>query len=152
MTAITKERKQEYSDKYFNGMKPKELSEITYTTPQDHKVKALISRKPNRYLGSLLILQVDNEPVEQFIQGMPKIHYLDNYHMLKTGDEYTFYDVYEKLDGTNICLYGLKDHNGDLIEVVPKSRNMGVLDKEFHKLYLQTDHHLFEEYNHYSVF
>ena len=146
MTIITKEQKQEYSDKYFNGMKPKELSEITYTTPQDHKVKALISRKPNRYLGSLLILQVDNEPVEQFIQGMPKIHYLDNYHMIKTGDEYTFYDVYEKLDGTNICLYGLKDHNGELIEVVAKSRNMGVLDKEFHKLYLQTDHHLFEEY------
>lgn len=145
MTTITKEQKQEYSDKYFNGMKPKELSEIQYTTPQGHKVKALISRKPNRYLGSLLILSLDNEPVEQFIQGMPKIHYLDNYHTLKTEGRKGYMDVYEKLDGTNICLYGLKNKDNELIEVVPKSRNMGTLDPQFLELYKQADTHIFEE-------
>lgn len=146
MTTITKEQKTQYSNTYFGGMKPKLLKEIEYETPEGHQVHALISRKPNRYLGSLLILSVDDEPTEQFVQGMPKIHYLDNYHTLKTGDEYTFYDVYEKLDGTNICLYGLKDTEGTLIEIIPKSRNMGMLDKEFHKLYQQTDHHIFEQH------
>lgn len=143
MTTITKEQKETYSEKYFGGMKPKELKETDFTTPAGHTCKALISRKPNRYLGSLLILEVDGEPVEQFIQGMPKIHYLDNYHMITTDD---YMDVYEKLDGTNICLYGLRDHTGKHIETVPKSRNMPVLDEQFRKLYEQADTKAYEDY------
>lgn len=145
MTTITKEQKTIYSEKHFKGCKPKELKEITYKTPEGHNVKALICRKPNRYLGSLLILEVDDEPTEQFIQGMPKIHYLDNYHMLRSGSIYDHYDVYEKLDGTNICLYGLKNNEGKLIEIVPKSRNMGTLDKEFHSRYMQCDTYRYEK-------
>lgn len=146
MTTIMKSEKEKYSEKHFNNCKPKEIKEINYETPDGHKVKALICRKPNRYLGSLLILEVDGEPTEQFIQGMPKIHYLDNYHMLKTHGIGGYMDVYEKLDGTNICLYGLKDHNGKLIEVVPKSRNMGTLDKEFYEKYVQCDTKRFEDF------
>lgn len=140
---IGKEDKEMYSERHFGGMKSKELKEIEFPTPKGHNVKALICRKPNRYLGSLLILEVDGEPVEQFIQGMPKIHYLDNYHMLHTKD---YMDVYEKLDGTNICLYGLKDKDGKLLEIIPKSRNMPVLDKEFLKMYLQVDRKEYEDY------
>lgn len=146
MTTITKIEKEGYSEKYFGNCKPKELKEVIFTTPKEHSVKALICRKPNRYLGSLLILEVDGEPTEQFVQGMPKIHYLDNYHMLKSGDPYDYYDVYEKLDGTNICIYGLKNHNGEIIEIVPKSRNMGTLDKEFYVMYEQVDKKVFEDY------
>ena len=141
-----KEKKMEYSEKYFNGCKAKELHEMEYVTPKGHDVHCLICRKHNRYLGSLLILTVDGEETMQFIQGMPKIHYLDNhYHMLK-GETNRFYDVYEKLDGTNICLYGLKNSEGETIEIVAKTRNMPILDKEFKKLYDLTDHYLFEKH------
>ena len=146
MTTITSEKKQEYADRYFGGCKSKELKEIDYETPSNHNVKALICRKPNRYLGSLLLLKVDDEPVEQFVQGMPKIHYLDNYHMLKSHGIGGYMEVYEKLDGTNICLYALKNAEGEVLEVVPKSRNMGTLDKEFLDKYVQCDTYVFEEF------
>ena len=141
---MVKNSKKRYADEYFNGMKPKELSQIEYETPLGHKVKAMICRKPNRYLGSLLILEVDGEQVEQFVQGMPKIHYLDNYHMIGTGTDYGFISAYEKLDGTNVCLYGLKDKDGELLEIVPKTRNMGTLDKDFLDMYRECDTKAFE--------
>ncbi len=146
MTTVTKEEKKGYTETYFGNCKPKELKEIIFETPQGHNVEALICTKHNRYLGSLLILEVDGENTEQFVQGMPKIHYLDNYHMIKTGSPYDYYDVYEKLDGTNICLYGLKDAKGEVIEIVPKSRNRGTLDPQFHQLYDQLDKRVFEEH------
>ena len=146
MKKINKNQKARYGEQYFNNIKSKELVEISFTTPQQHEVTALICRKHNRYLGSLLILEVDDKPTEQFIQGMPKIHYLDNYHMIKCDVEYGMMNVYEKLDGTNICLYGLKNHKNELVEVVPKSRNMGMLDAEFYKLYKQTDTKIFTDY------
>ena len=138
--------KEYYSNKYFNGIKPKELSLIEYETPEHHNVSALICRKHNKQLGSLIIFKVDGEETEQYVQGMPKIHYLDGYHNLKKGDYYNNYSVYEKLDGTNICIYGLKDHNNKLIEVVPKTRNMGSLDIDFYKLYENVDTKIYEDY------
>lgn len=143
---MVKNTKKRYCEKYFNSMKPKELQQIEFVTPQGHEVKAMICRKHNRHLGSLLIFEVDNEPVEQFVQGMPKIHYLDNYHMISTETDYSFIGAYEKLDGTNICLYGLKDHNGKLLEIVPKTRNMGTVDKGFLGLYEQCDTKAFTDH------
>ena len=143
---MVKNTKKRYADEYFNGLKPKELQQVEYETPEGHNVKAMICRKHNRYLGSLLIFEVDNEPVEQFIQGMPKIHYLDNYHMITTETDYSFIGAYEKLDGTNICLYGLKNKEGELIEIVPKTRNMGAIDKGFLELYEQCDTKAFTDH------
>lgn len=146
--------KENICKEYFNDCKLKELSKINYMTPQGHRVEAFICRKPNRYLGSLYITSVDGEETGQYVQGMPKIHYLDNYHMLKSSNGYM--EVYEKLDGTNICLYGLKNKDGELLEVVPKTRNMGCLDPNFQNIYNQADTKIFtdwiKEHDNYSVF
>lgn len=137
--------KEVISDKFFGGCKSKELHNIEYITPNQNSVKALICRKPNRYLGSMYIYEVNNENVEQFVPSMPKIHYLDKYHTpyFELG---TSYLCKEKLDGTCVILYALKDHNGEVLEIVPKSRNMGVLDKQFMEKYHQIDTFFFEEY------
>lgn len=136
------------ADKYFGGCKAKELQVIKYTTPKGNNVEAFICRKPNKYLGSLLIYKVnDDDGMEQFIPSMPKIHYLDNYHKpYFVNGEYKTYFCKEKLDGTCVILYVLKDKDGEVLEIVPKSRGMGVLDKQFMKKYERIDTLYIEEY------
>lgn len=137
--------KEVISDKFFGGCKSRELKTIEYITPKGNNVKALICRKHNKYLGSMYIYEVNNEKVEQFVPSMPKIHYLDKYHTphFELG---TSYLCKEKLDGTCVILYALKDHNGEVLEIVPKSRNMGVLDKQFMKKFELIDTLYIEEY------
>lgn len=137
---------EDISEAHFGGCKTKYLKEVDYTTPDGHDVKALICRKANRYLGSLFILSVDGVPTGQFVASMPKLHYLDNYHTLDLSKWDNIHFGYEKLDGTCVILYALLDGNGDVIEVVPKSRNMGVLDKNFQKLYDECDTKKYEDW------
>ena len=118
--------KQEICDKYFTHVNPKHLSQFTAVTPEKHNIEGYIVKKPNFYLGSLLITCVDGKDCEQFVQSFPKIHYQDSENTI--GDM-NFIPCLEKLDGSNIILYGLKDANGNFIEIVPKSRNMPVADK-----------------------
>lgn len=133
--------------KYFGGCKPKELQVIKYTTPKENNVEAFICRKPNKYLGSLLIYKVNDDDVEQFVPSMPKIHYLDNYHKpYFDKNKYTTYFCKEKLDGTCVILYNLKDKDGEVLEIVPKSRGMGVLDKQFMEKYERIDTQYIERY------
>ena len=134
------------SEAYFGGCKTKYLKEVDYTTPKGHDVKALICRKANRYLGSLFILSVDGVATGQFVASMPKLHYLDNYHTLDMSKWENIHFGYEKLDGTCVILYALLDGDGEVLEVVPKSRNMGVLDKNFQKLYDECDTKQYEDY------
>lgn len=136
---------QSVCDEWFGGCKPKYLKSISYTTPRGNTVEALICRKPNKFLGSLFIFSVNGESVEQFVPSMPKIHYFDDYHQPSFSNG-VHYDCMEKLDGTCVILYPLLDKNGDVLEIVPKSRNMGVLDDGFLKKYRMIDTLKYEEY------
>lgn len=122
---------------FFNGLtKPKFLYEFDEVTPKGNRITGYINQKPNRYLGSMVILSVNGEAVEQFIQSMPKIHYhKDERDISKTGKS----NCYEKLDGSCLIIYPLKNHNGDMIELVPKTRGRPVADPHFIELLDKVD-------------
>lgn len=145
---IDKEKKQEYADRYFNGMNRKELREFNAVTPKGHKITGYICNKHNRYLGSLLILSVDGESTEQFVQSFPKIKYYEYQRQLNTrlNEHYGF----EKLDGSCLIIYPLylpsDDPNVYHVEYVPKTRGMAVADKHFIELFNRMDHTKIEDY------
>ena len=63
---------------YFGDCKEKYISKFEENTPQHNIIKGYICRKPNRFLGSLLITEINGEKVEYFVQSMPKIHYFED--------------------------------------------------------------------------
>lgn len=127
--------------KYFNNCKSKHLTRFSEKTPEGNYIKGWICRKPNRYLGSLLIDELNGESHEQFVQSMPKIEYFNderdmNVWALQTGV------AFEKLDGSCIILYPIleKIHDKDyIVEVVPKTRGRAVADKHFLELFSKID-------------
>ena len=130
------------SVKYFNNTKPKHLQHLAFTTPKGNECECYINRNHTSLLGSMVITKVNGVATEQFIHGMPKLHYYNDYLDEINGyvdvnltEKFCYIEMVEKVDGTNICLYKLKDHAGKVIEVVPKTRNMPVLSKEFQELY-----------------
>jgi len=124
---------------YFNDqVKPKHLREFTATTPEGNIIEGFINKKPNKYLGSMYIYSLNGLPTSQFVYSMPKIHYCDDKHRLFIDDEYKEYIAYEKLDGSCLIVYPLLK-NGQVIEVVPKSRNTPVVDKFLLKMYRLID-------------
>ena len=133
--------KDKFCEKYFeNTVKPKHLREFEAKTPDGHIIKGYLSRKSNKYLGSLVITNItekDGEtyPTEQFIQAFPKIHYWDDRHKLKEDGESIVYICQEKLDGSCLIIYPLKDKNGNLLEIIPKSRSQAVADKRILEMY-----------------
>lgn len=138
------EKKKLMSEKYFNNVKIKHLKDFTATTPKGNTIKGIICKKPNRFLGSMLIEEITwaEEGVtfdtEQFIQAMPKIHYYDESHSMYQ-EEHSVYQVYEKLDGSCLILYGLyKDDK--VIEIVPKTRGVPVADSHIVEMYNEVDH------------
>lgn len=51
--------KEKYCEKYFeNTVKPKHLRDFEAKTPNGNIIKGYISRKPNKYLGSLIITHI----------------------------------------------------------------------------------------------
>lgn len=131
------------SEEYFNGVKIKHLKLIEYTTPKGNNVKAIINKASTSTMGSLYIYEVNNEETNQFVRSMPKQHYWDNNHKI---DATKGIDVYKKLDGSCIIIYALKNHNGEIIEIVPKSRNMPTLDANLQTMYDDCDTLAIEEY------
>ena len=127
-------------DKYFdNRVKPKHLTFFEETTPEGNIITGYISQKPNRYLGSMVILTVNNEESIQFIQSMPKIHYFQDEGDILKCENNIRYDCYEKLDGSCLILYPLKNKEGNTIEIVPKTRGRAVADEHFITLYKKID-------------
>lgn len=127
-------------DVYFhNTVKAKDFQSFKETTPQGNIIEGYIYRKPNRFLGSLLITKLNNKEYErpQFVQSMPKIHYLKERE--KTPPYYHL-KVTEKLDGTCIITYPLKDHNNKTIEIIPKTRGKAVADKHILSMWNKIDH------------
>lgn len=124
--------KEKFCEKYFqNKVEPKYLSEFKTKTPQGNLIEGYISRKSNRYLGSIVITHICEKngksyDTEQFVQSFPKIHYWDDNHKLNdVGNEIIYY-CQEKLDGTCLIIYSLNDDKGNSIEIIPKSRNLAV--------------------------
>ena len=129
--------KEDICELYFNGLtKPKHLRYFDETTPNGNHITGYINQKPNRYLGSMIILTVNDEAVEQFIQSMPKIHYFKDERDIPKNN---INPCYEKLDGSCLILYPLKNHNGDIIEIIPKTRGRPIADNHFIELYHKVD-------------
>ena len=120
------------SEKYFNGTKPKHLKKFNETTPKGNIIEGYINHKPNHYLGSLLITKVNNKEAIQFIQSMPKIHYFKDERDIIPKDKY--YPCYEKLDGSCLIIYPLKNQDNEIIEIIMKTRGRPIADKHFQTL------------------
>ena len=135
---LSKEEKQEICDKYFNSTKPKHLRSFYETTPKGNTITGYINQKPNHLLGSMIILTVNDEPVEQFIQSMPKIHYYKDERDIEHGQGNEV-KCYEKLDGSCLILYPLKNPDGEIIEIVAKTRGRPIADSHFNDLYHKID-------------
>lgn len=131
---------------YFDGhVKPKHLRGFNETTPEGNVISGYINVKPNKYLGSCLITKCNGEETNQFIQSMPKIHYFNSERDI--GSNVTSL-CYEKLDGTCLIIYPLKNKDGEIIEIVPKTRGRAVADKHFIQLYHKLDQKPILDYYH----
>lgn len=110
---------------YFdNKVKKKDLYQFKQKTKKGNIIEGYICRKPNEYLGSMFIEKVNNEDNPQFIHSMPKIHYYSKrIEGIKT-EEIIFH---EKLDGSCVIYYPLYQ-DGEVIEVIPKTRNTVIAD------------------------
>lgn len=113
---------------------PKEWLKFKRTTPEGNNVVGYMCLKHNRFYGSLIIIKVNDEDCKQVIHGMPKLHYYNGHNSLICSPSDSIV-IHEKLDGSNLLLYPLKDVNGEVLEVVPKSRNTPVAHKSLIKLW-----------------
>ena len=144
--------KEKFCEKYFeNKVKPKHLRNFEAKTPQGNVISGYICRKPNRYLGSMVITHITEKngksyDTEQFIQSFPKIHYWDDRHKLKEDEESIIYYCQEKLDGTCMIIYSLNDEWGDLLEIVPKTRGQAVADEHILDMYKLVDKKAIEDF------
>lgn len=114
----------------FEKIGNKHKRDFDVNTPNDNNIKGIIITKRNRFLGSLKITEVNGEKTTQYVQGFPKIHYLDKYHEIYPNGVYGF----EKLDGSCIGAYPLFNKQGELIEVIYKSRGLPVCDKNLYSM------------------
>lgn len=112
----------------------KERMKFNTNTPGGNNIQGQILLKRNSYFGSLIIEKVNGEEAFQVIHGMPKMDYYNGHNELITPEGESIH-VYVKLDGSNILLYPLKDSEGNIIEVVPKTRKTPVAMKEFTRLW-----------------
>ena len=144
--------KEKFCEKYFNNtVKPKHLREFEAKTPNGNLIKGYISRKPNRYLGSMIITHITEKngksyDTEQFVQSFPKIHYWDKRHKLKEDEGQIIYHCQEKLDGTCLIIYSLNNEQGNSIEIIPKSRSQAVADQRILDMYKLIDKKAIEEF------
>lgn len=139
------EKKKLMAEKYFNDIKPKYLKCFSAETPLGNIIEGYICKKPNHYLGSMLITKINERDVEQFVQAMPKIHYYSYDRQMMEEENYPF-RCREKLDGSCLILFGLYDNEGNVIEIVPKTRGVPVADKHIIELYNELDHANIEEF------
>ena len=133
--------------KSFGDCKKKDIKEFEELTPQGNRINGYICLKRNRYLGSLVILKINGEDTFQFVQSMPKIKYYQ--HPSDVGNKGHIVG-FEKLDGSCLILYPLFDDDGEIIEIVPKTRGRAVADKNFLELYDKVDKSSVEAYYRYN--
>ncbi len=135
---------------YFGDCKPKHIRKFQEKTPNGNCIEGYICKKPNRYLGSLLITKTNGESYNQFIQSMPKIEYFNDNRDIDSSYSGGEVCAYEKLDGSCLIVYPLVDEHDNLIEIVPKTRGRAVADSNFLSLYDRCDKTPIYEYYMYS--
>lgn len=113
---------------------PKEWLKFKRTTLEGNLIEGYMCLRHNMFYGSLIILNVNDEDCKQVIHGMPKLHYYTGHNPLICTPSDSIM-IHEKLDGSNLLLYPLKDVNGEVLEVVPKSRNTPIAHKSLIKLW-----------------
>ena len=118
---------------YYEGH-PKEWLKFKRTTPEGNNVVGYMCLKHNRFYGSLIILKVNDEDCTQVIHGMPKLHYYNGHNPLICSPSDSIV-IHEKLDGSNLLLYPLKNNKGEVLEVVPKSRNTPIAHESLIRLW-----------------
>jgi hypothetical protein len=93
-----------------------------------------VCRQESEKLGMLAITQMAGESRLEFVYAMPKIHY--PYHQDRDGSVRVVVPVAQnvvdarftlKLDGTAIIFYPLTDKEGNVLEVIPRTRLQPVL-------------------------
>ena len=127
---------------YFdNKVKKKDLYQFKQKTKKGNIIEGYICSKPNEYLGSMFIEKVNNEDNPQFIHSMPKIHY---YSKRIEGIEIEEIIFHEKLDGSCIIYYPLYQ-DGEVIEVISKTRNTVIADDFIFNLLKKTITHPIEK-------
>ncbi|RAP49178.1 MAG: hypothetical protein BZ138_08210, partial [Methanosphaera sp. rholeuAM270] len=114
----------------------KDTNTFNETTPEGNNIQGKILLNRGGLHGSLLIESVNGEPAQQFIRGFPKIKYFDESQEELINEKV---EAFEKLDGTCIGIYALKDHHNKIIEFVPKSRQKAVLDEHFREMLYHCD-------------
>lgn len=130
--------------KYFNNCKPKHLIRFSEKTPEGNYIEGWVCKKPNRFLGSLVIDTLNGESHEQFVQSMPKIEYFSDERNICLDSEICGVDLtdaiaFEKLDGSCLILYPILDENDYIVEIVPKTRGRAVADNHFLDLFNKID-------------
>ncbi len=92
-----------------------EFKEKDPYNPQN-TVEGIIYKDNPRY-GNLLILKVNDKDVVQYVETTPKFYYPGGVssHYKYTPNKFPKYDyikIFDKIDGTNICMFSYKDING----------------------------------------
>ncbi|MFO7541024.1 MAG: hypothetical protein R6X32_23525 [Chloroflexota bacterium] len=104
------------------------------TSPGGIPFSGYVCRQESEKLGMLAITEMGGEPRLDFVYAMPKIHY--PYHQDKDGTVRVVVPVMPtmvdarftlKLDGTALIFYPLTDKEGNVLEVIPRTRLQPVL-------------------------
>ena len=93
-----------------------------------------LCRQESEKLGMLAITALAGEARLEFVYAMPKIHYpylkdREGHPQVSISVAQNVVDARftEKLDGTAIIFYGLTDKNGEILEVLPRTRLQPIL-------------------------
>lgn len=104
------------------------------TSPGGIPFAGYLCRQESEKLGLLAITELADEERLEFVYAMPKIHYpylkdRDGRPQLSISVPINIMDARftEKLDGTAIIFYGLPGKNGEILEVLPRTRLQPIL-------------------------
>ncbi len=104
------------------------------TSPGGIGFSGYICRQESEKLGMLAITELAGQPRLEFVYAMPKIHY--PYIKDREGRPQVTISVPQnivdarftkKLDGTAIIFYPLTDTNGEILEILPRTRLLPIL-------------------------
>jgi hypothetical protein len=116
------------------GVTGRHWQAFSVTSPGGIPFSGYVCRHESEKLGLLAVTEVAGEERLEFIYAMPKIHY--PYHQEKDGSLRVAIPVAQnisdarfnaKLDGTAVIFYSLTAKNGDILEVIPRTRLQPVL-------------------------
>jgi hypothetical protein len=117
-----------------SGVSARQWQPFEVTSPGGIPFSGYVCRQESEKLGMLAITELAGEPWLDFVYAMPKIHY--PYHQEKDGTVRVVVPVAQnvvdarftlKLDGTAIIFYPLTDKEGNVLEVIPRTRLQPVL-------------------------